>query len=153
MAANINPIYSKGPALSGPTTGIQVLLTAAMTQATAFNGTDANVVQVFTADATNGSFVQKIRFKPYNTAGTTVSAATVARLFINNGSTNATAANNTFYGEITLPAYTYSATAAAVEIEYPLNIALPAGYRLYIGLSTAPGSTNGWQATVVAGNY
>ena len=153
MAGNINPIYSKAAALSTAATGIQLLLTAAMTQATAFNGTDANTLLAFTADATNGGFVQKIRFKPYNTSGSTASNATVARIFINNGSTVATATNNTFFGEVTLPSFTYSATAAQVEIDYPVNIAIPAGYKIYIGLGTAPGSTNGWQATVVGGAY
>ena len=153
MPANINPIYSKAPALTGAATGIQLLLTAAMTQGTAFNGTDANALLAFTSDATNGGFVQKIRFKPYNTAGSTAAAASVARVFINNGATVATATNNTFFGEVSLPAFTYSATAALVEVDYRMNIALPAGYKLYIGLGTAPGSTNGWQATVVAGSY
>lgn len=153
MAANINPIYSKAPALSSPVTGIQILLTAAMTQATAFNGTDANALLAFTSDTTNGGYVQKIRFKPYNTAGSTASAATVARIFINNGSAVGTATNNSFYADVSLPSYTHTATAGTVEVEYPLNIALPAGYRLYIGLGTAPGSTNGWAATVVAGVY
>ena len=153
MPANINPIYSKAPALSSPATGIQILLTAAMTQATAFDGTDANAKLAFTADATNGGYVQKVRFKPYNTAGSTASTATVARIFINNGSTNATASNNTYYADISLPAYTHTAVAGTVEVDYPLNIALPAGYKLYVGLATAPGSTNGWAATVIAGTY
>ena len=59
--------------------------------------------------------------------------------------------NSTFVGEISLPAVTASATAATVEIDYPLNIALPPGYRLIAGLGTA--AANGIMATVIAGKY
>ena len=152
MAGNTQPIFSAAPALTGAATGIQILLTAAMTQATAFNGTDANALLAFTAGA-NGSFIQKIRFKPYCTSGSSAAAATVCRVFINNGGTIGTATNNTFIGEISLPAFTYSATAAQVELDYPINFALPAGYKIYLGLGTAPANNNGWQATVIAGNY
>jgi len=59
--------------------------------------------------------------------------------------------NSTFVGEISLPAVTASATAATVDIDYPLNIALPPGYRLNAGLGTA--AANGIIATVIAGKY
>lgn len=144
MAANNDPIYSRqGAVANNGTTGMNALVTAA---ANDFTGAGANNSLIFTADATNGSFVQRIRFKA---GGTNV--ASVARIFINNGSTNGTATNNVFYGEVTLPATTAIATAATVDIDYPMNIALPAGFRLYFGLGTAV--STGWVATVIAGNY
>lgn len=144
MPANNDPIYSReGEVANNSTTGMNQLVTAA---ANDYTGIGANNSLIFTADATNGSFVQRIRFKA---GGTNV--ASVARIFINNGSTVGTATNNVFYGEISLPATTATATAATVDLDYPMNYALPAGFRIYFGLGTAVSA--GWAATVVAGNY
>lgn len=145
MPANSAPIFSRVGAI-----GLGTPITAAMTTATAYNGTDANVSLVFTADATNGGYIQRLRFKASLTAGN--NAATVARIFINNGSTNGTATNNTFYGEVSLPAVTQTANAATVDIDYPINIALPPNYRIYVGLGTAPAG-GGWTVTTIAGAY
>lgn len=140
MAANIDPIFSKVGAIGFPGTNP---LTAA---ANDFTGIGANNILVFTADATNGSFVQRLRI---TAAGTNV--ASVLRIFINNGSTNGTASNNVCYGQISLPATTASATSALVELDYPLNLALPASYRIYVGLGTAVSA--GWIISTIAGNY
>ena len=143
-AVNTDPIYSKAGSVSNNgTTGMNQLVTAA---ANDYTGISANNSLIFTADATNGSFVQRIRFKA---GGTNV--ASVARIYLNNGSVATTAANNVFYGEISLPATTAIATAATVEIDYVMLFALPAAFRIYFGLGTAVAA--GWVATVVAGNY
>lgn len=138
MAANNDPIYSKAGAI-----GLGQLITTATN---GYDGTGANNTLVFTADATNGSFIQRLRFKA---GGTNV--ATVARIFLNNGSTVGTATNNAFYGELSLPATTATATAATVDIDYPMNFALPAGYKIYVELATAVAA--GWAVTTIAGNY
>jgi len=141
---NIDPIYSKaGDVSNNGTTGMNQLVTTA---AADYTGASANNSLIFTADSTNGGYVQRIRFK----AGGT-NTASVARIFINNGSANTTATNNVFYGEVSLPATTAIATAATVEIDYPLGFALPAGFRLYFGLGTTVAA--GWVATVIAGKY
>jgi hypothetical protein len=144
VAGNAAPIYSKdGEVANNGTTGMNALILSA---ANDYTGAGANNSLIFTADATNGSFVQRIRFKP---GGTNI--ASVARIFINNGAAPTTATNNVFYGEVSLPATTAIATAATVEIDYPLNFALPPGFRIYFGLGTAVAA--GWVATVIAGNY
>ena len=144
MPANTAPIYSLTPEVANNgTTGMNALVTAA---ANDYTGAGVNNSLIFTADATNGSFVQRLRFKA---GGTNV--ASVARVFLNNGSAPTTASNNVFYGEISLPATTAIATAATVEIDYPMGFALPAGFRIYFGLGTAVSA--GWVATVIAGNY
>jgi hypothetical protein len=144
MAGNAAPIFSRAGSVSNNgSTGMNQLVTAA---AADYTGSAANNSLIFTADATNGSYVQRIRFKA---GGTNV--ASVARIYINNGSANTTATNNVFYGEVSLPAVTAIATAATTEIDYPLDFALPAGFRLYFGLGTAVAA--GWVATVIAGNY
>lgn len=144
MAANTVPIYSRlGDVTNDASTGMNQLVTSA---AANYTGDGANNSLVFTADATNGGFVQRLRFKA---GGTNV--ATVARIFINNGSSNGTATNNVFYGEVSLPATTATNTAATVDVDYPMNLALPAGFRIYIGLATAVAA--GWVCTPIAGKY
>jgi hypothetical protein len=138
MAANTAPIFSSLGDIEWGTTALA-------TANTAKDGT-GTVLTAFTADATNGGFVQRIRFR---TAGTNI--ATVARVFINNGSTNATAANNTLFDEITLPASTLSETSAQPVYELPLNFALPPGYKLNVTVGTTVAA--GYYVTVIGGKY
>lgn len=58
---------------------------------------------------------------------------------------------NFLYGEISLPATTASATAGTVDIDYPLNIALPPAYHIVVGLGAAVAA--GWVVTGVGGSY
>ena len=144
MAANNDPIFSRiGDVSTNGTTTMSQPITAA---ANDYTGAGANNSLVFTADPTNGEFVQRLRFKALGT-----NVATVARIFINNGSVNTTAANNSFYGEISLPATTLSASAATVDIDYPMNLAINPGFRIYVGLGTAVAA--GWVAMPIAGKY
>ena len=137
MAANTAPIFSiAGDVEWGPT--------AITTANTAKDGT-GTVLTCFTAGV-DGGFVQRIRFR---SAGT--NTGTVARVFINNGSTNATAANNILYDEITLAATTLSETAAQPVYELPLNFALPAGYVLNVTLGTTVAA--GYYVSVIGGKY
>lgn len=138
MAANTAPIFSVLGDIEWGTTALT-------TQNTAKDGT-GTVLTCFTADATNGGFVQRIRFR---SAGTNI--ATVARVFINNGSTNATPANNILYDEITLAATTLSEVAALPVYELPLNFALPPGYKLNVTLGTTVAA--GYYVSVIGGKY
>lgn len=140
MPANTAPIFSKAA-------DIQWIgyMTAANTTADLTSGTS---YLVFTADATNGGWLKKIRLRPTPAGNTT---ATVCRVWINNGSTTGTASNNSLYDEITLPAITASAVAQVAGYEVPFLDPLPLGYRVY--LTTATASANGWQATAVGGKY
>lgn len=137
MAANTQPIFSIAGDVEWGTTVIT-------TANTAKDGT-GTVLTCFTAGV-DGGFVQRIRFR---SAGTNI--ATVARVFINNGSTNATAANNILYDEITLAATTLSETAAQPVYELPLNFALPAGYVLNVALGTTIAA--GYYVSVIGGKY
>lgn len=140
MPANTDPIHTKAP-------DIQWSAAAIAAANTAKDGT-GTVTTVFTADATNGGFVSELVFKPTG-ANTN---ATVARAFINNGSTNTVVANNSFVKDITLPAITNSEVAAQNDYIMPINRALPAGYKINVTLGTAP-SAGGWQVTVFGGKY
>jgi hypothetical protein len=246
MAANTSPIFSAhGDFQSGGT-----LTTAAAD----YTGLNINNNVLFTADPTNGSFVQKVRFKALGT-----NTASVARIYINNGksrlasplaavsgtptgtpsatggllragnyfakivaidqygsqtaastetasvavtgatgsiawnwtavtgaesykiyvgpvtggqltyftattntftqvaaigtrdSLNGSILNNFFFGEIALPATTGIQTTSTLDLEYPLNIALPPGFRILCGLGTTVAA--GWHVTAVGGDY
>lgn len=138
MAQNTQPIFTRVPAIEWGATTIA-------TANTAKDGT-GTVLTVFTADATNGSYLSSISFRA---AGTNI--ATVARIFINNGSTNATAANNILYNEITLSATTLSEVTATTNYVLPMNIALPAGYKINITIGTTVAA--GYYVTAVGGDY
>lgn len=245
MSGNLYPIFSRVGDFGGG-----VVLTAA---ANDFTGQGANNAIVYTADATNGGFVQKLRFKALGSC-----AASVARIFLNNGksrlaplisavsgtptgtpsssggtlstgsffakiyavdqygaitaastetasisvtgptgsiayawtavtgavsyiiavglatgaqqtyftsTTNAftqTApgtpnltpqilANNYYYDETSLPLTTTIATASTSTVEVPLNLALPPGWQIIVGLGTLVSA--GWSVTAVAGKY
>lgn len=136
MAGNQNPIFSRVGAI-----GWSGLIKDANTNK---DGTGvANTV--FTADSTNGSWVERIKFQPLGT-----NIATVARVFINNGGTS-TAANNAYWDQITLAATTNSEAASLTVYELPLGFALPPGYTIFVTLGTAVAA--GYQAIVIAGNY
>jgi len=138
MSANNDPIYTRVGAM-----GVGVSVASAQNT---YDGAGANDTLVFTADSTNGSFLQRLRFKAKG-----ANVATVARVYINNGSANSTPANNSLFGEVSLPATTASATAATPDVEYLLNFALPPGYRIYVGIAT--GVASGWAITPVGGHY
>ena len=140
MAANTAPIYTATPAIGWS----QGYCTALNATADLTSGT---IYLICTAGA-NGSFSRALRFKATPAGNTT---ATVARIWINNGSTTTTATNNTLFGEISLPLVTASATAAQTDFEYPMNLPLPAGYKIYITLGTA--SANGWAVSCLGGDY
>ncbi len=138
MSANTSPIFSR---LADIQWASSVIATANIAK----DGT-GTVVTVFTADASNGGFVQKILARAIGT-----NVATVLRVFINNGSSNATAANNSLIAEITLPATTLSEAAAFSDYVVPLNLALPAGYKLNCTIGTTVAA--GYQLTAVGGKY
>jgi len=149
MAVNTDPIYSKVGDIQWSATS--ALFATAMTagNVSSYDGTDANIKSIFTADATNGGYVQRIRAKCAALTGT--SAASVLRIWVNNGSTAGTAVNNVLIGEVSLPAVSNTVVAANPDIEYPLNIALPPGYKLLAGIGTAV--TTGWVVAVFGGKY
>ena len=144
MPGNSEPIYTRvGDVSTNGTTGMATDLVTATGD---YTGISANHVLVFTADSTNGGFVSRLRFQAKGT-----NTASVARIYINNGSAQTTATNNTFYGQISLPGTTAINTAATVEIDYPMNIALNPGFRIYVGLGTTVAA--GWVCTAVGGKY
>lgn len=141
---NNDPIYSRVGDVS--VNGTTTMATGMVTATGDYTGASANHVQVWTADATNGGFIQRLRFKA---TGTTV--ASVARIYINNGATHVTATNNSFYGEISLPAVTAINTAATSDIDYPMNFALNPAFQIWVGLATTVAAS--WICIAIGGKY
>lgn len=108
--------------------------------------TTGTTYSVFTADSTNGGYVQRIRFRPLGT-----NTATVARIWINNGSATNVVGNNILWDEVSLPASTANEAAALALTELPLNFAMPPGYRIFVTLGTAVAA--GYSVTVIGGKY
>lgn len=136
MAANTAPIFPLTPKATW------TKLTAANTLT---DGT-GTVPVIFTAGA-DGGRLDKIRCRALGT-----NVATVVRVFLNNGSTAATATNNSLIAEKFLPATT-AANAAEIgpNIDIEINLAIPATYTVMVCIGTAVSA--GWQFTALGGNY
>jgi hypothetical protein len=145
MPANTNPIYSIVGAVDSVATNNSGLIVGP----TANNAQDGSgtMYKAFTA-GTNGSYVQKIRFRPVGSP-----SATVCRVFISS-STTTNATNTWLYDEITLPSTSVSQVAASSVFELPLNFALDPSYLLYVTFGTSTGATGtGYSVVVIAGDY
>jgi len=138
---NTLPIYTK-------VADVQWSISAVTVANTTADLTSGTIYQVFSADTTNGGYVQRIRFRPLGTN----TNATVARVWINNGNTTNTSSNNVLWDEITLPTTTVSQVSALATYELPLNFPLPPSYKLFVTVGTAPTSA-GWGITVIGGKY
>jgi hypothetical protein len=109
------------------------------------DGTAGALNLIFTAGA-NGSMLNNLIFKA---AGANV--ATVARVFVNNGSTLATAANNVMRKEIPLPVTVLDEAVGNTDVEVLMSRFLPAGYRVYVTLGTTVAA--GWWAIAEGGDF
>tara|TARA_R110000868_G_scaffold300295_4_gene560743 strand:- start:5679 stop:6119 length:441 start_codon:yes stop_codon:yes gene_type:complete len=146
MPANTSPIFPltanitwvSGAAANAATPGVTANTTFDLTSGTIYG-------PVFTA-GTNGSRLDFLRLRPLGT-----NVATVARVWINNGSATGTAANNVLFFERTVAATTVSQTAEQFDTVIPLNISLQATYRIYLTFGTAVAA--GFHASVVGGDY
>jgi hypothetical protein len=140
MAQNTSPVFPLVPVVSWVNSaGLIANTTTDLTSGTNYNSN-------FTSNATNGSRVDFIRVR---TLGTNVQ--TVMRVWINNGSTTATAANNTLFFERTIAATTVSQNAEQIDVMVPMNVSLPAGHKIYYTFGTAVAA--GYSIQVVGGDY
>lgn len=138
MAANTAPIYSAK--------GIIGFSDAVVAAANTTKDLTSGTIYLCHTAAADGDFVERIRFRALGT-----NVATVGRVWVNNGSTTGTAANNRLIDEITLSATTVSEVASLVSYELPLGFALPNGYRIYVTVGTVVAA--GYHVTVFGGTY
>ena len=123
-----------------------------LTANTALDGTGTvgtNLTLLFTAGS-SGARIDEITALHMGT-----NIATALRLFVNNGSTNATASNNFLYKDITASANAVSQVAGQTPMTLlsadSSALTLPAGYKLYGAVGTTIAS--GIMINVIGGDY
>ena len=149
MPANTDPIFTRLGAKGS------VLITAANTSSQGGGTIGTDIFLAFTADATNGSFIQRVRFIPTATAPTTTTA-TVGRVFLSTVASGVvTSANTWLWQEVGLPAIPADNTAAGAPFfDIPLGFALPPGVQTILVTNHAgPAVNSAWRAVVIAGDY
>lgn len=110
---------------------------------TSRNATNANVFVLFQAESTR--YVQKVVFQPLGN-----NAATVARIFKNDGGAVANGDSNRLITEVTIAAESgASETAAVPATEKTLGVGLEPDERLLVTIGTAP--TAGFDVHAVVG--
>lgn len=147
MAQNTNPIFPltpvnsfiSGAAANAATPGVTANTTKDLSSGTIYG-------PIFTGKAVDGSRLDFIKVRALGT-----NVATVVRVWINNGSVTTAAANNALYLERTLSATTVSENTEQPDIILPLNLSLPAGYRIYATFGTVVAA--GFHLTAVGGDY
>jgi hypothetical protein len=139
MAQNTTPIFPLAPRASL----VGAVITAANTTK---DGTAGTLTLVFTSKAVDGSRVDYLKVRALGT-----NVATVMRVFINNGADPTVAGNNGLFMERTIPATTLSEVAELADNYIPLDIALPADYRIYVTIGTAVAA--GLKVIVIGGDY
>lgn len=139
MAQNTAPIFTQTPDI---TLAILANGTAAPPDMT--SGVSASV---FTAGP-SGSYLSKIRVKP---SGSTT--GTVIRFYFNSTGVTTVSGNNVLYGELSMPTITANNASAQNDFEIPMNIAIPANWKLFAAYGTAPGAGTGFHITSIGGDY
>ena len=123
-------------------------LSTAMTATKSYDGTEAvgtAMRLVYTARSTGGQ-LPKLKLRFGSTAGAQAvgtTTATVARIWLNNGSVNTTATNNVLIGEVSIAATLMTQTASVSQpsdFDFGL-LTVRAGWQVYVGLATAVGGT------------
>lgn len=159
MAANTSPIWSLSPSIFG------CQFTVANTRSDGAGTIGTDIFKAFTADATNGSYVSRIRLACVGIVAATATSSTVLRVFISSVSSGTTNGAGTpapplaspncwLFTEIAQAAQTTdSSSAATYQVEIPLNFALPAGWTILVSTHVVAAANTHYQATVFGGNY
>jgi hypothetical protein len=143
---NTSPIFPLVPSIQwGAADGNGGAAGPLKTANTAKDGT-GTVLTVYTVHATDSSRVDYLKVRA---AGSNV--ATVLRIFINNGLTNATVGNNTLFMERTIPATTLSEVAELADIMIPLDISPTPGHKINVTIGTSVAA--GLWISGVGGHY
>jgi hypothetical protein len=150
MAQNTNPIFSLIPVVSfGTITG-----NVGLTRSDGVGTIGTDIFKIFTADATDGSYVSKVRITAAATTSTAMTAS-VIRFYISSitsGST--TAADTVLYAEISTAAITASHTTSATNYyEVAFNVPLPASYTILVSIDDNLAANTRWQFLTFAGDY
>jgi hypothetical protein len=150
MAQNTAPIFTVVPRVGfGTITGNVGL---ARSDGVGTIGTD--IFSIFQSEATDGSYVSKVRISAAATTPTTMTAS-VIRLYISSATSGAvTAATAVLFQEINVAAIPASnATNGTNYYEVPFDIALPASYTILASIHANLAANTRWQFLVFGGDY
>lgn len=150
MAQNTNPIYSLIPGVAfGTLTG-----NVGLTRSDGVGTVATDIFLMFTADATDGSFVSKVRISAAATTSTAM-AASVIRLYISSIAAGATtAANTVLYVEVAVAALAAAHTSNATNFyEVPFNIALGPSQTILASIDDNLTANTRWQFLTFYGDY
>ncbi|MDI1345261.1 MAG: hypothetical protein PSV22_14335 [Pseudolabrys sp.] len=152
MPQNTLPIFTKVPEVVGS------IWTSSLTANTKSDGTGTiatDMVKAFTGDATNGSFVNKLRFTPSASFASTATTASVIRVYASTIASGATTRADTFLiGEFAVAAQTADVPTSAVNFfEFPINAAIPANATILWSMHHAAAANTSWQCVAFAGDY
>lgn len=146
MSAGIAPIYVATPADEWASSNA---CTAANTNADLSSGTS---YLVGTAGV-NGAFLKGLTCKALPANAT---AASVMRIWLNNGSTIAAPANSALVGELPLPATTVQAAGGNPDFYWAApngGRAIATGHKVYVTFGTAAGGSGAWCVTADKGDF
>lgn len=150
-APNTAPVYSYVSGVTG-----SALITTAATLVHDISGTiGTDIYLAFTSDATNGGFVQRIRFK-YAGNSTTTSNPAIMKVWLSTVSTGTPTIGTQawLWDTVALPATgALSTTATAGVYEIPFGFALPPSMSILCKITVSQPANFGWLATVIAGKY
>ena len=148
MAGNAIPQFCKNGAIGS------VLVTAANTSSQGGGTIGTDIFKAFTADATNGSFVEYVRFIATATTPTTTTA-TVGRLFLSSVTSGATTSANTYLiAEMALPATAAdNASTAGNPFDIAINLRVPSGWTILVTNHAAPAANTAWRLMTIGGDY
>lgn len=150
MAQNTSPIFSQVPKIGFATLTGNIALTRSDGVGTI--ATDHFVC--FTADATDGSYISKIRISAAATAPTAMTAS-VIRLYISTKTAGGvSAADTVVFAEISTAAIPAANAANATNYyEIPCDFALPAGYTILASIHANCAANTRWQILTFGGDY
>lgn len=148
MAANATPIFTKNGRVES------VLVTAANTSSQGGGTIATDIFKAATADATNGSFVEFVRWIATATTPTNTTA-TVGRVYLSSVTSGATTSANTYLvAEVALPVVAAdNATTAGNAIDIALNLRVPAGWTVLATNHAAPAANTAWRLVVPIADY
>lgn len=150
MAQNTSPIFSLVPVVGfGTITG-----NVGLTRSDGVGTIGTDIFKIFTADATDGSFVSKIRINPAATTSTTMTAS-VLRFYISTITSGATtAADTVLYQELTVAALAAAHTSSGVNFyEVSFNFPLAPGQTILVSIDDNLAANTRWQFLIFGGDY
>lgn len=152
MTANTAPIYTLTPQCTGS------VWTSSSTANTKNDGTGTigtDILLAFTADATNGSRVERLRFYPCASTASTATTATVLRVYVSTKTSGSTTRTDTFlFAEIACPSTTADqATVAINMVEIPMGFSLPAESTILWSMHHAAAANTSWSCVAMGGGY